>query len=178
MPRTKTRTASRFQTTLSKAIKNVKNEIRLFGENSGKPITGLILSSNVTLADSKPADPGIAAYFRWDGLDCCIAVDRYPKVEDNLQAISKVVEAERAKIRHGGLNIVRAAFRGYAALPPPESREPWYKVLGVPQDCDLDAAREAHRALAIEHHPDVGGDTAMMADVNCAWDEAQRVLAV
>ena len=176
MPRTKTRVPSRFQTTLYRAIENVKDELRRFGENSSKPITHLVLSSNVTLADSRPTDPGVAAYFTWDGLGCCIAVDRYRKVEENLQAISKVVEAERAKIRHGGLNIVRAAFRGYAALPPPSDCKPWWDVLGVPQDCRLDAAREAHRTLAIRHHPDRGGDTATMAEVNRAWEEAQQAI--
>lgn len=177
MPRTKTRVPSRFQTTLYRAIENVKDELRRFGENSGKPITNLILSSNVTLADSRPADPGVAAYFTWDGLGCCIAVDRYKKVEENLQAIAKVVEAERAKIRHGGLNIVRAAFRGYAALPPPTDSKPWWDVLSVPQDCTFHDAQSAHRRLAVKHHPDAGGDPATMAEINNAWDEAQRVLA-
>ena len=177
MPRTKSKLPSRFQTTLHRALENVKNELRLFGKDSGKPISGLVLSANVTLADQRPVDTGIAAYFKWDGLDCCIAVDRYPKVEDNVQAIAKVIEAERAKLRHGGLNIVRAAFRGYAALPPPSDGEPWWDVLGVPQDCRLDVAREAHRTLAIKHHPDAGGDVDRMAQVNRAWDEAQQALA-
>ena len=131
----------------------------------------------VPLTEQRPADTSIAAYFKWDGLDCCIAVDRYPKVEHNVQAIAKVVEAERAKLRHGGLNVVRAAFRGYAALPPPRDGKPWWDVLGVPQDCSLDAARQAHRTLAVKHHPGAGGDVDRMAEVNRAWDEAQRALA-
>ena len=135
LPRTKTKLQSRFQSTLHRALENVRAELRLFGKDSGKPVSDLILSSNVTLTEQRPADTGIAAYFKWDGLDCCIAVDRYPKVEHNVQAIAKVVEAERAKLRHGGLNVVRAAFRGYAALPPPRDGKPWWDVLGVPQDC-------------------------------------------
>ena len=177
LPRTKTKLQSRFQSTLHRALENVRAELRLFGKDSGKPVSDLILSSNVTLTEQRPADTGIAAYFKWDGLDCCIAVDRYPKVEHNVQAIAKVVEAERAKLRHGGLNVVRAAFRGYAALPPPRDGKPWWDVLGVPQDCRLDAARQAHRTLAVKHHPDAGGDVDRMAEVNRAWDEAQRALA-
>ena len=177
LPRTKTKLQSRFQSTLHRALENVRAELRLFGKDSGKPVSDLILSSNVTLTEQRPVDTGIAAYFKWDGLDCCIAVDRYPKVEHNVQAIAKVVEAERAKLRHGGLNVVRAAFRGYAALPPPRDGKPWWDVLGVPQDCRLDAARQAHRTLAVKHHPDAGGDVDRMAEVNRAWDEAQRALA-
>ena len=177
MPRTKTREASRFQTTLYRAIENVKDELRRFGDNSGKPVRQLVLSSNVTLADNRPADPGVAAYFNWDGLGCCIAVDRYKQVEENLQAIAKVIEAERAKIRHGGLNIVRAAFRGYAALPPPSDIKPWWDVLQVPEDCTFDDAQSAHRRLAVKHHPDTGGDTVVMAEVNRAWEEAQKALS-
>ena len=177
MLRTKRREASRFQTTLYRAIENVKDELRRFGDNSGKPVRQLVLSSNVTLADNRPADPGVAAYFNWDGLACCIAVDRYRKVEENLQAIAKVVEAERAKIRHGGLNIVRAAFQGYAALPPPTNSKSWWDVLSVPEDCTLHDAQSAHRRLAVKHHPDTGGDTAMMAEVNRAWEEAQQAIA-
>ena len=177
MPRTKSKLRSRFQTTLHKAIENVNEELRRFGNDSEKKIENLILSSNVTLTSQRPDDPGVAAYFNWDGLACCIAVDRYPKVEDNLQAITKVIEAERAKLRHGGLNIVRAAFRGYAALPPPTDGKFWWDVLGVPEGCRLDVAREAYRTLAIQHHPDAGGDAGRMAEINRAWDEAQAARA-
>ncbi|MYE05913.1 MAG: J domain-containing protein [Chloroflexi bacterium] len=176
-PRTKNPQPSRFQTTLHRAIENVREELRRFGNDTGKPVRGLILSSNFNLTDQRPRDAGVAAYFQWDDMACCIAVDRYRKVEENLQAISKVIEADRAKMRHGGLNIVRAAFRGYAALPPPTNRKPWWDVLGVPEDCRLDIAREAHRTLAVRHHPDAGGDAATMAEINRAWDEARMVLA-
>ena len=177
-PRTKHKAKSQFRTEIDTAVRNVRAKMAAFGKDSGKAIGDLIISSNVTLMESQPRDGGVAVYFKWDGLACCIAVDRYEKPKENLQAIAHVIEAERTKLRHGGLNVVRSAFRGYAALPPPTNRKPWWDVLGVPQDCRLDEAREAHRALAIRHHPDAGGDTARMAEINGAWDDARSALAL
>lgn len=155
------------------AIRNVTDELRRFGADSGKTIQNVVLSSNVTLTDQQPRDPGVACYFRWDGIDCCIAVDRYQKVEENLQAISLVIEAERTKLRHGGLNIVRAAFRGYAALPPPVDAggnlpRPWWDVLGIQQDSKLADAEARYRELVKIAHPDRGGDPARFNEITDA----------
>jgi len=114
---------SKFNTTLSGALKNVQKSVEMFSKDSGKKVTDVLISSNVTLGQQRPKNPGVAVYFTWDGISTCIAVDRYKKVEDNLQAIHHCIEAERTKMRHGGLNVVRAAFRGYAALPPPDNSE-------------------------------------------------------
>lgn len=176
-PRTKHKTRSQFRTEINRAVENVRKGLANFGKDSGKAVNNLIISSNVTLMDDQPADGGVAVYFKWDGLDCCIAVDRYEKPKENLQPIVHVIDAERVKLRHGGLNVVRSSFRGYAALPPPSNRKPWWDVLGVPEDCRLDAARHAHRTLAVKHHPDAGGDAGTMAEINRAWDEARMALA-
>ena len=175
-PRTKRKCKSQFRTGIDAAVKNVRAKMTAFGKDSDSPITNLIISSNVTLMEDRPRDGGVAIYFKWDGLDCCIAVDRYETPKENLQAIVHVIEAERTKLRHGGLNVVRTAFKGYAALPPPSNRKPWWDVLGVPMDCRLDVARDAHRVLAVKHHPDAGGEAETMAEINHAWDEAQEAL--
>lgn len=163
--RTKHRINSKFGTSVSGAVKNVTDEMRRFGKDSGVEMKGLVISSNVTLVDQRPADPGVACYFRWDNIDCCIAVDRYTKVEDNLQAISKIIEAERTKLRHGGLNIVRQAFRGFAALPPPPDKagaivQPWHQTLGVTPNATIEQIETAYRKLVKVAHPDVGGNPA------------------
>lgn len=167
MPRTAGRVGSKFNTSVMAAVKNVTDELRRFGNDSGKSIAtnSVIISSNVTLAAQRPADPGIAVYFRWDNIDCCIAVDRYRKCEENLQAIAKVIEAERTKLRHGGLNIARTSFRGYASLPPPKGADgqiaaPWWSVLGFHGGASLVEAETRYRELAKRHHPDAGGEPA------------------
>lgn len=178
--RAKSRIASRFNTSLRGAVDNVKDELRRFGNDTGHATSALVISSNVTLADDKPSDPGVSVYFQWDGRDCCIAVDRYPKPQDNLQAIAKVLEAERAKMRHGGLAIVRASFRGYTALPPADAAaklsRPWRDVLGVNDKATIYDAEGRYRALVKEHHPDKGGDATTFQAVTEAMRQAREEL--
>ena len=165
MPRNKSRGTSRFKTSSAGALYNVESELRRFGNDTGKKVESLVISSNYSLSTRNPGDGGVACYFRWDNTDCCIAVDRYSRIEENLQAISLVIEAERAKMRHGGLNIVRSSFRGYAALPPPKGPDgqllpPWRHQLGIPECADLQTAEQAYRNAVKEHHPDRGGEPA------------------
>jgi hypothetical protein len=157
------------------------SEIRLFGKDSGKDVTNVVVSSNVTLTSPRPADAGIAVYFRWDNMDCCIAVDRYTFTEDNLQAVARIIEADRVKLRHGGLNIVRAAFRGYVALPPPKDASgqlspPWRHALGCKDNCTLADAEAAYRMLVKRHHPDTGGDAAKFNQITDAIRQAREEL--
>src|SRR4051812_44698555 len=112
-PRTQKPAKSQFKTTLVAAIKNVQESLRRFGDDSDSAVRNILVSTNVSLMDQNPKDAGVAVYFTWDGISTCIAVDRYQRIEENLQAIHHVIEAERTKLRHGGLNLVRAAFRGY-----------------------------------------------------------------
>src|SRR3972149_679812 len=94
-PRAKIRDKGAFKTTLAGALTNVHGSLRKFAADSGKKLDGLVMSSNVTLGASKPADPGVAVWFTWDGMGVCIAVDRYLTVEANLQAIHHIIEARR-----------------------------------------------------------------------------------
>lgn len=172
-PRSARREGSRFKTTLAGALRNVQDSLRLFGQDSGKPVSGVIMSSNVTLGAERPADPGVAVYFTWDGLQVCIPVDRYATVAENLQAIHHILEARRVELRHGTLALVRATFAGFRALPG--NTKPWRQVFGLaehvrPSAADLEAA---YRRLARERHPDAGGSDAMMAELNRARDDAR-----
>jgi hypothetical protein len=97
-PRRQNRESGRFQTTLAGALENVQSSLRLFAKDSDKKIDGVVISSNVTLGQQRPADPGVAVWFSWDGLQVCIPVDRYDKVEGNLQAIHHIIEARRTEL--------------------------------------------------------------------------------
>ncbi len=184
MPRTKSPAVSRFTTSISGAVNNVNDELRKFGVDTGRKIESMVISSNVSLGNNKPRDCGIAVYFRWDNMDCCIAVDRYTKPEDNLQAVAKIIEAERTKMRHGGLNIVRASFRGFTALPPPKGPDghlaaPWRQVLfGDPEkSASLADAEAAYREGVKQHHPDRGGDTGRFNAIADAIRQAREELS-
>lgn len=175
-PRTMNPEGSRFDTTISKAMNNVTKSLEMFAKDSGKKVESIVVSSNVTLGAQNPKDAGVAIYFTWDGISTCIAVDRYRRVEENLQAIHHCVEAERTKLRHGGLNLVRAAFRGYAALPPPSapSGRNWTDVLGLTSRCTREDIENSYKAKAKKAHPDTGGSTEAMAELNAARAQALK----
>lgn len=176
MPKTANKAASKFKTGLSAALKNVRSSLDLFAGDSGKKVANLVISSNVTLGMERPADPGVAVWFVWDGMQVCIAVDRYPKVEDNLQAIHHIVEARRTEMRHGGLHIVRATFRGFTALPAPKRRS-WREVFEFVTSGPItaDNVESAYRQLAKKAHPDApGGSHDAMAELNQAKEQALK----
>lgn len=168
-PRSTRRDTGKFKTTLEAALKNVESSLRLFGADSGKAVTGLIISSNYTLGVRSPADPGVAVYFTWDGSQRVFPIDRYASIAANLQAIHHIVEARRVELRHGTLALVRATFQGFAALPAPE---PWRTVLGLGPRPTLDEVQAAYREKAKAAHPDAGGSTAAMSELNAARDAA------
>ena len=126
--------------------------------------------------DSGNADTGVAAWFTWDGEQRCIAVDRYPKPEDNLQAIHHIIEARRTEMRHGGLHIVRQTFKGFTALPAPPGQRGWREVLGLKGPVNAAQIDAAYRERAASAHPDKGGSTEAMAELNRARAEAKRAI--
>jgi hypothetical protein len=176
IPRSKCREKSRFKTTLAAALKNVRHSIEAFGRDSGKAVSNIVLSSNVTLGNDRPPDPGVAAWFSWDGMSICIPVDRYLTAEENLQAIHHVLEARRTELRHGTLHLVRATFKGFTALPPPpgaKPKRPWWEVMDLDPKRNSRADIEARfKELAKTRHPDAGGSDAAMAELINARKEA------
>ncbi|EUB97229.1 heat shock protein DnaJ domain protein [Rhizobium sp. CF080] len=178
IPRTKNKTASKFKTGLPGALKNVRSSLHLFAADSGRKVENITISSNVTLGEDRPSDTGVAVWFTWDGMSVCIAVDRYPKVEDNVQAIYHIIDGRRTELRHGGLHIVRATFTGLLALPAPTKKN-WREVLGLEGSNGVpsaDAIEQAYKELARKAHPDAGGSAEAMAELNVARDEALKEL--
>jgi len=170
--RTQTRIKSQFRTKLDGAVKNVKDSLRLFGEDSGKALSGLVVTSNASMFNQSPADPAVAVWFTWDGATRCICVDRYQSVAENLQAIHHVLEARRVELRHAGIEMVRTTFKGFiAALPAPGDR-PWHEVLGVPATATADQIDAAWKARARDLA--ARGDEVQMKELNVARDKAKK----
>ena len=48
------------------------------------------------------------------------------------------------------------------------------QVLGLDGDADYEAARQRYRQLAMEHHPDRGGDPQRLQEINRAMDQLAR----
>ncbi len=176
IPRSPRRESGAFKTSLAGALHNVEHSLELFAKDSRKPIRDIVLSSNVSLGNAKPTDPGIAAWFVWDGEQICIPVDRYDKPEANLQAIHHIIEARRVELRHGTLALVKASFRGFLALPGPTSARPWRDVLGCNGARDIETVKASYRTLAAKAHPDRGGSHDAMSELNAALAQAEREL--
>jgi hypothetical protein len=171
-PRTTVRQPGKYRTSLAAALNNLRDEVRLlFGEGASKT---LLLSSNATLLDPRPKDPGVVVYLTWEKQQVAIPCDRWTTVDANVQAIALTIEAMRAMERHGAKHMIRAMFQGFVALPAPG--EDWRAVLGNPDT--LAAAEARYRDLARDAHPDrPGGSNAAMARLNGAIAEARKVLS-
>lgn len=145
--------------------------------------TSVIISSNLELRNDRlprsgqrePNDPGVSVFWGNGQAARCIAVDQYVRVADNLGAIAATLEAMRAIERHGGAAILNRAFTGFTALPAPE--QPW-QVLGLENSRPTrEQVEDAHRRLAMKHHPDRGGKGDEMGRINAARDALLDSLA-
>lgn len=179
-PRTASPKAAAFNTPFGAARSALLNELRLMRASN------VIISSNLPLRrDGLPYatygagdDKGVAVYFDLDGSPQCIPCDKWSRVDDNLQAIRKTVEALRGLERWGAREMVRAAFRGFKALPettitPPPTRQ-WFDVLGVAPTATGQEIRVAYRNLATIHHPDTGGDNEYFVELTKAYNEGMQ----
>jgi hypothetical protein len=102
----------------------------------------------------EPSDPGAAVYWKRNGRQECMAIDRYTRVADNLAAIAATLEAMRAIERHGGAQIIERAFRGFAALPQNAGGRGWREILifGERYMPSVDEVKSAFRVLAQKYH--------------------------
>lgn len=99
-----------------------------------------------------------------------------PVRRGKLQAIHHIIEARRVELRHGTLALVRATFTGFAALPAPAAKRHWRSILGFATFDHVSAAiiNERFKKLAKDVHPDKGGASGEMAELNRARDEALK----
>lgn len=130
-------------------------------DRNGVPVEG----------NRRPGDQGIAVYFTLDGEPRVMARDTWQRAEENMRALSLAIEAMRALERHGGDTMMRRAFQGFVALPAPRSP---FEILGVSPAASIDEIERAFRAAARKAHPDAGGSTARMAELNAARDQVLR----
>lgn len=155
---------------MSKAFDRLQREVELLNARQ------IVLSTNTELRlDGQPYsnrrtpdDCGAAVYFVLKGTPVSLACDKWDRVEDNIVALAKHIEAIRGMERWG-VGRIEQAFRGYEALPAPEQ---WWQVLGVDSHATRSEINEARRRLAGQHHPDKGGSEAAMARINHAYDSA------
>lgn len=156
--------------TVHRAVEEVVQELGRLGA----PSWNVIVSTNLAIRNDglpysnqrAPDDPGAAVYFRFRDEDesrrKVLACDRYDRVEHNLWAIRKHVEAVRGIERWGVASLERM-FAGFEGIPEHAGGEPWWRVLGME---DRPASRaeleRAFRRRAQQVHPDHGGTDAQI----------------
>lgn len=119
----------------------------------------------------RPDDQAIAVYFTREGKQLVMACDRFLRAEENMRSLALALDAIRQLERHGGGVMMEKAFAGFTAIEPP--RSPW-GVLGVKPNATREEVEAAYRAKAKAAHPDAGGSTAAMAELNQAREDALR----
>ena len=140
-----------------------------------------ILSTNVKLRidgvpysnQAQPADTGAAIYFTLKDRPVAMACDKWLRVEDNVYAIAKHIEALRGQKRWG-VGSIDQAFRGYMALPgigQSSGDSPW-TILGVAINATEDQIKDAYRKLAKKFHPDNAetGNAVLFSRIQSAAD--------
>lgn len=167
-PRTSMPSSSKFgDRSVYQAVSEIERQLELL------KATGMVISSNVTLGASSPKDKGVCVYFHLRGKPYALPCDKWNRVEDNLWALAKHIEALRGQERWG-VGTVERAFAGYVALT--DGRRTWREVFGFapaakPTAADITAR---YRDLAVKCHPDHGGSTTAMAELNAARDQAKQ----
>ena len=110
------RSAAKFEATFARARDNIVREVQLLVGKYSK--LDVIISTNIPLRrDGLPLanyrtvdDTGVAVYFTYKKRQMCFACDRWLKIEDNMQAICKTIEALRGVARWGTGDMMEAAF--------------------------------------------------------------------
>ena len=160
---------------LAKARDRLVSELNRLGAAS------IVLSTNIELRQDglpysnrrQPDDKGVCAYFKLDGVEQCFPCDRWNKIEHNMWAIMKSIEALRGLERWGAKDMVTAAFKGFQALPD-------YSSSGVDyfENCETLAKVEvAWKLQRRDLHPDMGGSTEEFSELNRQYEELKSRLA-
>jgi hypothetical protein len=154
---------------------------RLLAEMSRLGATAVVLSTNVpTRLDGlpyskarEPDDHGVAVYFRIKGEPRVLACDKWDRVADNMAALAAHVDAVRGQLRWG-VGTIEQAFGGYKALPAMPAAKRWFEILGVSEGASRGQIEDARIDLLRKHHPDVGGNGNLAAEINAAFDEGMK----
>lgn len=185
-PRNKYPKPSRFgNVTFGKARDEIFYELKLL--LSYQEVATIVLSTNIPLKLDgfpyanfrQPDDKGIAVYFEYKKESVVLCCDEWNKIEANLWAVAKTINAIRGIERWGVSDFLKRSFTGFVALPPPKPKRDWWSVLSYdskpgPHNWDWEGVQAQYKSLAKRFHPDTGGSVDAFQELNNAFDEAKK----
>lgn len=169
-----------FKVRMGAARDHLINELRMLGARY------IVISTNVSLrfdglphaGRRPPDDTGVAVYFDYDGDQMVFACDKWKKIEHNIRAVGKTIEAIRGIARWGSTDMMKRAVSAFKALPDQPAADDWRRVMefGPEARPELRTVKQKYRELSRIHHADMGGNEDEMKRINIAWEAAQREL--
>lgn len=170
------RVNSRFEQTMDKAQKFLRNELERLSA------TSLIVSTNIPVRKDGGLytdymrriidDPGVAIYFYLKGKQVSMCCDQYNRVWENIYALGKGIEALRGMERWGVSEFMERAFTGFQELPTSNSKNCWEVLGGITPTKDTEYIKKVYLSLAKIKHPDVGGSDASFQELQQAYEYA------
>jgi len=172
---------------MAQARDHLVNELKLMGARY------IMISTNVpTKSDGLPyanygriEDPGVAVYFDYDGESTVFACDKWQKVEHNMRAVGKTIEAIRGIARWGSSDMMKRAVSAFKELNCQPDPADWRRVMDFEKSFSwrsedredaLKLVKERYHQLSRVHHADMGGNEEEMKRINIAWEAARREL--
>ena len=115
---------------------------------------------------------------------------RWPDSIDNLRAIGLQIDYLYRALEVYGVDMSETTFDqefdgifgGFLATPADTAlllgsgKASWWEVLGCKPDAKREDVRNAYKAMARVHHPDVGGNEEDFKRLRAAYDEALKVV--
>jgi hypothetical protein len=171
---------SRFDATIKGSRDQLLDQLRIMGARNALLTTDMELRRDGLpyAKQSQPADKGIAVYFLWRGKQMTFACDRWDRVEDNIRAIGKTIEAIRGIERWGASDMMERAFSAFEALPPPSGvvTLTCWQILNIEATSDLSAIERAYRIAAKAAHPNAGGTREEWDSLTAAFEQAKATI--
>ena len=129
----------------------------------------------------QPDDKGVAIYFQYRKESIVICCDKWNKIEHNLWACAKTIEAMRGIERWGVSDFLKRSFTGFTALPESNGthKREWWIVMDYQQKpgtaaWDWTGVEIQYKSLAKKRHPDAGGSTEAFQELTEAFSQAKK----
>jgi hypothetical protein len=116
----------------------------------------------------------VAVYFELKGNRVALCCDKWDRVEDNMQAICKTIEAMRGMDRWGVSDMLDRMFTGFQALPANASTSSCWQILEIVPTNNEQIIKHAFRQQAKKRHPDHGGSAEAFTELQKALQDALK----